>query len=86
MTEQTVLVEVRNRVGHLTLNRPAGLNALNLDMVRQLRQQLDAWLNDDQVRVVVLLQLAQPVMQTLEWPFMCRQHQHRIGQIAEAPQ
>ncbi|CEA05752.1 enoly-coenzyme A hydratase/isomerase family protein [Pseudomonas saudimassiliensis] len=54
MTEQTVLVEVRNRVGHLTLNRPAGLNALNLDMVRQLRQQLDAWLNDDQVRVVVL--------------------------------
>src|SRR5690606_10689443 len=54
MTEQTVLVEVRNSVGHLTLNRPAGLNALNLDMVRQLRQQLDAWLNDDQVRVVVL--------------------------------
>src|SRR5690554_77649 len=54
MTEQTVLVDVRNRVGHLTLNRPAGLNALNLDMVRQLRQQLDAWLNDDQVRVVVL--------------------------------
>ena len=54
MTEQTVLAHVRNRVGHLTLNRPAGLNALNLDMVRQLRQQLDAWLKDDQVRVVVL--------------------------------
>ena len=54
MTEQTVLVDVRNSVGHLTLNRPAGLNALNLDMVRQLRQQLDAWWNDDQVRVVVL--------------------------------
>lgn len=42
MTEQTVLAHVRNSVGHLTLNRPAGLNALNLDMVRQLRQQLDA--------------------------------------------
>lgn len=54
MTEQTVLVEVRNSVGHLTLNRPAGLNALNLDMIRQLRKQLDTWLDDDQVRVVVL--------------------------------
>ena len=54
MTEQTVLVEVRNGVGHLTLNRPAGLNALDLDMVRQLRRQLDAWLDDDQLRVVVL--------------------------------
>lgn len=54
MTEQTVLAHVRNSVGHLTLNRPAGLNALNLGMVRQLRQQLDAWLNDDQVRLVVL--------------------------------
>lgn len=54
MTEQTVLVEVRNSVGHLTLNRPAGLNALDLDMVRQLRRQLDAWLEDDGVGVVVL--------------------------------
>lgn len=54
MTEQTVLVEVRNGVGHLTLNRPAGLNALNLDMVRQLRQQLDAWQDDAEVRVVAL--------------------------------
>ena len=54
MTEQTVLVEVRNGVGHLTLNRPAGLNALDLDMVRQLRQQLDAWQNDAQIHVLVL--------------------------------
>lgn len=54
MSEQTVLVEVRNGVGHLTLNRPAGLNALNLDMVRQLRSQLDAWLQDDGIKAVVL--------------------------------
>ncbi|MGN5518743.1 enoyl-CoA hydratase/isomerase family protein [Halopseudomonas sp. Lyrl_26] len=54
MSEQTVLVEVRNSVGHLTLNRPAGLNALNLDMVRQLRSQLDVWLQDDGIKAVVL--------------------------------
>ncbi|TKA92195.1 enoyl-CoA hydratase/isomerase family protein [Halopseudomonas bauzanensis] len=54
MTEQSVLAEVRNGVGHLTLNRPAGLNALSLEMVRSLRQQLDAWHNDPAVRLVVL--------------------------------
>lgn len=54
MTEQTVLASVRNNVGHLTLNRPSGLNALNLDMVRQLRQYLDAWMADNEIRVVVL--------------------------------
>src|SRR5690554_1977786 len=54
MTEQSVLVDVRNGVGHLTLNRPAGLNAINLDMVRTLRQQLDTWHDDPAIRVVVL--------------------------------
>ena len=54
MSEQSVLVDVRNGVGHLTLNRPAGLNAISLEMVRLLRQQLDAWHNDPAIRVVVL--------------------------------
>ena len=49
-----VLVEVRNHIGHLTLNRPAGLNALTLGMVRSLQQQLDAWLTDPQIHAVVL--------------------------------
>ena len=49
-----VLAEVRNQIGHLTLNRPSGLNALTLDMVRSLRQHLDQWAVDPQVRAVVL--------------------------------
>ncbi|WP_163021179.1 enoyl-CoA hydratase/isomerase family protein, partial [Pseudomonas viridiflava] len=49
-----ILVEVRNHIGHLTLNRPAGLNALDLEMVRTLRQQLDAWADDEGVYAVVL--------------------------------
>lgn len=49
-----VLADVRNHVGHLTLNRPAGLNALTLDMVRSLRRHLDCWAEDPQVRAVVL--------------------------------
>lgn len=50
----TVLSEVRNHIGHLTLNRPGGLNAINLEMVRSLQQQLDAWVEDPQVKAVVL--------------------------------
>ena len=53
-TPHEVLAEVRNHIGHLTLNRPAGLNALTLPMVRQLQQQLDAWAVDPQVHAVVL--------------------------------
>ncbi|WP_420231435.1 enoyl-CoA hydratase/isomerase family protein [Pseudomonas sp. ABY48] len=49
-----VLVEVRNHIGHLTLNRPAGLNALTLGMVRSLQQQLDRWALDPQIHAVVL--------------------------------
>ncbi len=53
-TQNEVLAEVRNHIGHLTLNRPAGLNALTLDMVRNLHRQLDAWATDAQVHAVVL--------------------------------
>ncbi|MCX2898062.1 enoyl-CoA hydratase/isomerase family protein [Pseudomonas mandelii] len=53
-TQNDVLAEVRNHIGHLTLNRPAGLNALTLDMVRNLQRQLDAWAQDAAVHAVVL--------------------------------
>jgi len=53
-TEAPILAQVRNHIGHLTLNRPAGLNALTLGMVRSLQQQLDAWASDPSVHAVVL--------------------------------
>lgn len=52
--EQPVLVEARNGVGHLSLNRPAALNALSLPMIRLLWQQLQAWEQDPAIHVVVL--------------------------------
>jgi enoyl-CoA hydratase/carnithine racemase len=45
------------RVGHLgliTLNRPKALNALSLDMVRELSHVLRQWQDDAQVRAVVV--------------------------------
>ncbi len=52
--QDDVLAEVRNHIGQLTLNRPAGLNAITLGMVRSLAQQLQAWEDDPQVYAVVL--------------------------------
>lgn len=52
--DQHVLAHVSNHIGFLTLNRPAGLNALTLDMVRQLTAALQGWAQDDSVHAVVL--------------------------------
>lgn len=52
--EAPVLIEVRNRVGYLTLNRPAGLNAVTLPMVQLLHRQLQDWADDQEVAAVVL--------------------------------
>lgn len=49
-----VRAEVRNHIGHLTLDRPAELNAIDLNMVRALQAQLDAWAGDESVYAVVL--------------------------------
>lgn len=53
-SQPSILIDVRNHIGHLVLNRPAGLNALDLQMVRTLQLQLDAWAEDDNVYAVVL--------------------------------
>ena len=52
--EALVLAEVVEGVGVLTLNRPKALNALSLEMVRGLHTRLAAWLDDPQVRVVLV--------------------------------
>jgi len=52
--EAPVLAAVRNRIGHLTLNRPSGLNALTLPMVRLLQRHLQIWEQDPDVVAVVL--------------------------------
>lgn len=54
MSGQHILASVRNRIGHLTLNRPEGLNALNLPMVRALQAHLRAWESDPSIVAVVL--------------------------------
>lgn len=54
LNEAPVLASVRNRIGHLTLNRPAGLNALTLPMVQIIHQHLRAWAEDEEIVAVIL--------------------------------
>ncbi|ABM37315.1 enoyl-CoA hydratase/isomerase family protein [Polaromonas naphthalenivorans] len=49
-----VLVERRGNAGLITLNRPKALNALSLQMVRDLLGILRAWRDDPEVRVVAI--------------------------------
>jgi enoyl-CoA hydratase/carnithine racemase len=52
--EQTVITEVRGRVGCITLNRPKALNALSLGMIRDITAALIAWRDDAHVLAVVV--------------------------------
>ena len=53
MTEE-VLFERRGKTGVITLNRPAALNALTLNMVRLMKPVLTAWATDAAIENVVI--------------------------------
>lgn len=56
MSEQQapVLASVRNRIGHLTLNRPSALNTLDLPMVTLLCRYLWVWEQDPEIVAVTI--------------------------------
>ena len=51
---EEVLVRRAGHLGHLVLNRPRALNALTGGMIAVVRQQLEAWREDDSVAAVLL--------------------------------
>lgn len=54
MDYQTILVEEKNAVGYLTLNRPKQLNSFNEAMHKEVMSVLKAWSKDSSIRAVVL--------------------------------
>ncbi|MEH6386863.1 enoyl-CoA hydratase [Pseudomonas profundi] len=54
MSFETLLVEVRDRVGLITLNRPQALNALNTQVLDELNQALDQFEKDPNIGCMVL--------------------------------
>lgn len=54
MTYQNILVETKDTVGLITLNRPDALNALNKGLMDDLTAALDAFELDDTIHCIVL--------------------------------
>ncbi|MFD6159658.1 enoyl-CoA hydratase/isomerase family protein [Nocardia sp. NPDC060256] len=54
MTEPEVLIDKRDGLGLITLNRPKAINALNHAMTLAITDALRAWADDDEVRTVVV--------------------------------
>ncbi len=52
--EPRVLVRAYGGLGHLTLNRPRAINALDLGMIEDLAAALDTWEHDTDVELVLL--------------------------------
>lgn len=49
-----VVVKRENRLGHITLNRPAQINALTFDMIHRVQDALAQWRDDPQVQVLLI--------------------------------
>jgi enoyl-CoA hydratase len=54
LTDAAVLVRRRGRLGELTLNRPARINALDPSMIEIVRRRLDDWAEDPGVASVLI--------------------------------
>ena len=51
---KTVLLEVKNRIGYITINRPEALNALSSQVLADLNEVLDQVENSEDSRVVIV--------------------------------
>jgi len=54
MTFSTIQLQIQGPMAHITLNRPDKLNAINVDMVRELHRALDEAETSSEVRVITL--------------------------------
>lgn len=54
MSYQTIIVETRENVGLITLNRPEALNALSQALISELGAALDIFEADDEIGAIVL--------------------------------
>ena len=52
--ENLVEIEMKNRIGHIILNRPDKLNALSREMVEQVIHSLNTLLQDDAIKAIIV--------------------------------
>ncbi|MDG4762529.1 enoyl-CoA hydratase/isomerase family protein [Solwaraspora sp. WMMD406] len=54
MSTEPVIARVNGHLGHLTLNRPAAINALTAEMITSIRRILARWAVSDRVRTILI--------------------------------
>src|SRR5689334_16424079 len=54
MAYETIIVESKDRVGIIRLNRPDALNALNAQLIEEMRQALDGFEADDGIGCIII--------------------------------
>ncbi len=54
MAYENIIVEIKGRVGLITLNRPKALNALNPELIGELAEALDTFEADENIGAIVL--------------------------------
>lgn len=54
MTYQNILIETKDQVGIITINRPKSLNALNLDTIKEMTVAVKSMDDDKNVRVIII--------------------------------
>jgi len=55
MSYQTILIEIKDRIAYLTINRPDKLNAVNLQVIDEVKQAFQSFENDTNVGVIILM-------------------------------
>ncbi|OPY66198.1 MAG: putative enoyl-CoA hydratase echA8 [Syntrophorhabdaceae bacterium PtaU1.Bin034] len=54
MAEATILHELKNSIGYVTINRPKFLNAVNKEILAELHDILSMWKEDDTCRGIII--------------------------------
>lgn len=54
MTFETIIYEVKNNIGYITINRPKALNALNQKVLGELSEVIELVENDSEAKVVII--------------------------------
>ena len=52
--EPEVLLNAKNSIGTITLNRPNTLNALTMNMIREMRSTFTQWIRDDDIKIIFI--------------------------------
>ena len=50
----TILTAIDNGIGLISMNRPAEMNAVNLEMLNEIAYQIQNWEYDDNIRCIIL--------------------------------